>query len=216
MGSVDGGGCRGAHLDSAGAAQILHGADPGVGNMILFALLRQGSRDGGVGVFRQEDLPGPAGIQSFSELLDSDHEGSGGQFRQIPAFRDFKIILCIHTKQYYTHFFGKVNKFSGKIFTFPPFCFGSEETIDTQKTHVILSERQRVEGSVSPENRTEGNGSFDSAAFGRSAQDDTIVFYLPAMDSFSTSTLGAPKAVMPRALGSSTFSATAVIFFSRS
>ena len=112
MGSVDGGSCRSAHLDSAGAAQVLHRADPDVGNMILFAQLLQRSDQGGVGVFREENLPCATGIQGFPELFDSDHKVTGGQFRQIPALGDFTIIFCIHTKQYYTHYFGKVNKFS--------------------------------------------------------------------------------------------------------
>ena len=50
----------------------------------------------------------------------------------------------------------------------------------------------------------------------RAGADRFTVFYLPAMDRPSTNTLGAPKQVMPKGMGSSMLFASAVICFSRS
>ena len=79
------------------------------------AQILDGAGDGGIGVFRQINIPGAALIQSFFKLLAADYHLLAGEVRRIAALR-YSTIFLIHTNTHYTHFSEKVNKFLKKFF----------------------------------------------------------------------------------------------------
>ena len=80
------------------------------------AQLLDGAGDGGIGIFRQINIPGAALIQSFFKLLAADYHLLAGEIRRIAALR-YSTIFLIHTNTHYTHFSEKVNKFLKKFST---------------------------------------------------------------------------------------------------
>ena len=85
-------------------AQILHTADPGNGNIILFRQSREGLGQGGIGIFGQKHLAGVAFLQRLSELLCADdHLAAGGHGGN--AARTLGSTMRFHTSIHYTHKF---------------------------------------------------------------------------------------------------------------
>jgi hypothetical protein len=107
---MDRGSCRGTHLDAAERSQLCHAGDPAAGNLEDFAFFFEGLSDGRIGIFCQADKLGVALFQGFSELFCPDYHLIFLQFRQIPALGDHTFFFLIHTDDYYTQFFKKVNK----------------------------------------------------------------------------------------------------------
>jgi hypothetical protein len=48
-------------------------------------------------------------LQGFTQLFGTNHDLKLGQVRQTAALGDHSIIVCIHTKPYYTQKLQKVN-----------------------------------------------------------------------------------------------------------
>ena len=74
------------------------------------AQVLNGTGDGGIGVFRQINIPGNAPIQGFFKLLAANYHLIAGEIRRNAALR-YSTIFLIHTSKHYTHFSEKVNKF---------------------------------------------------------------------------------------------------------
>ena len=68
------GGCRCAHINAAGAAQILHTADPDIGGLIQLAEALERLRDRRICVGSQKNLLNTALIQGFFQLFCADDE----------------------------------------------------------------------------------------------------------------------------------------------
>ena len=96
--SIDGRCRRCAHINAAGAAQILHTADPDKPDIFLPAQLRNWSRHGRVGVFCQENDARFPLLEGLAQLLVSHNDMVPGQILQIAALMYFTYFLHIHTR----------------------------------------------------------------------------------------------------------------------
>ena len=74
------------------------------------AQLPQGLGDGGISVFRQKYSPRAACIYSLFQLFCPDDHVGYGQIGHIAALGYSTFLFSVHTRWYYTHFFGIVNK----------------------------------------------------------------------------------------------------------
>ena len=107
---------RCAHLNSAGAAQIRHGANPGNLDIVSLAKGLQGAGKAGIGIFCQKNTPGTAGADCLAQLLAAHDQLSAAEIGQFAAVRYSTIVFPIHTDTYYTQYFEKVNKIIRIIF----------------------------------------------------------------------------------------------------
>lgn len=68
------GSSRSAYLDAAATTKFGHAVDPGYLYVIGCAQFRKRLRYSGIGVFRQENIPGTAGLDSFAQLLGTHNQ----------------------------------------------------------------------------------------------------------------------------------------------
>ena len=115
------GSCRCAHINAAGAAQILHTADPDIGSLIQLAEALERLRDRRVCVGCQENPLNFALIQGFFQLFCADYQLEFGQIQTMTAFRDYTIIQLIHTDAIIRKISKKSTKILKKILCFSQF-----------------------------------------------------------------------------------------------
>ena len=126
------GSCRCAHINAAGATQILHTADPDIGGLIQLAEALEHLRDRRVCVSRKENLLSSALIQGFFQLFCADNQLEFGQIQTMTAFRDYTIIQLIHTDVIIRKNSKKSTKILNKIL-----CFFQFTPMSAPLTHLF-------------------------------------------------------------------------------
>ena len=106
--------CRRADLDVAGAPQVVHFPDPVNFDTTYLSKLSQRHRDGRVRIQGQVDPGDTAAKQCFFQLLHSDDFLMVPKLRKLVVAHRTPYIHGIHTNQYYTRFYEKVNFFLRK------------------------------------------------------------------------------------------------------
>ena len=112
------GSCRCAHVDAAGTAQILHIADPDIGDLIQLAEALERLRDRRVCICGKENLLNTTLFQGFFQLFCADYQLEFGQIQTMTAFRDHTIIQLIHTEAIIRKNSKKSTKILNKILCF--------------------------------------------------------------------------------------------------
>jgi hypothetical protein len=101
--------CRRTHIDVAGAPQVVHFPDPVNFDTVCLSELSQGHRNGGVRILGQVDPCDSAPKQRFAKLLHSDDFLMVPKLGELVVTRRTPYKHGIHTNQYYTPFYKKVN-----------------------------------------------------------------------------------------------------------
>jgi len=109
--SVDRGGSRCAHIDTASMTEICHAGDPDAFYSVLLTQSRNGVCEGRVCVLCQENLCRTAAQQCFFQLLCANYNLSVSDSGQKVASCGHLTFMRIHTRIYYNHNFRNVNKF---------------------------------------------------------------------------------------------------------
>ena len=102
---------RCTHIDIAGAPQGVHLPDPDNFGAAALSQRSQGHRNGGVCIQGQVDPCDSALEQLLSKLLHSDDQIMVPKLCKFAGTRRTPYIHGIHTNQYYTRFYKKVNDF---------------------------------------------------------------------------------------------------------
>ena len=102
---------RCTHIDVAGAPQVVHLPDPDNFDSTGLSELSQGHRNGGVGILGKIHPGDSASKQLLFQLLHSDDFSMVPKLGELVVTRGTPYIHGIHTNQYYTCFFEKVNVF---------------------------------------------------------------------------------------------------------
>ena len=103
--------CRRAHIDAAGAPQVVHFPDPDDLGAALLSKLSQGHRYGGVRILGEIHPADSAALKLLLQLLHSDDFFMVPKLGELVVTRRTPYIHGIHTNQYYTRFCEKVNFF---------------------------------------------------------------------------------------------------------
>jgi hypothetical protein len=106
--------CRRANIDVAGAPQVVHFPDPDDLGAAPLSKLSQGHRYGGVRILGEIHPGDSAALKLLLQLLHSDDFFMVPKLGELVVTRRTPYKHGIHTNQYYTPFYKKVNFFLQK------------------------------------------------------------------------------------------------------